>query len=95
MKVTVLNNQSLLDIAIQETGIAANLLKIAMANDLVPTEPIAPGSIVTIPEDIEKDDQIVNYYKANSLRPATELTTTQTQAQELSFWEKVIKAFTK
>lgn len=95
MQVSVLHNQSLLDIAIQATGKAENLLKIALANDLVPTDPIAPGTILTIPEDIEIDEQIVNYYKANNIKVATELTDIEIKAQELSFWEKVIKAFTK
>ena len=42
MEVTVLDNQTLLDIAVQTTGKAENFLKIAMANNLVPT---APGYI--------------------------------------------------
>lgn len=71
MQITVLNNQSLLDIAIQTTGKAENFLKIAIANNLVPTDAIAPGTILTIPEDIEKDEAIINYYKANSIVPAT------------------------
>lgn len=91
MEVTSLNNQSLLDIAIQTTGKAENRLKIAMENDLVPTEPIAPGTILTIPEGIDKDDQVVRYYEANGIFPATELTETQEKKQELTFIQKVQK----
>tara|TARA_R110002126_G_scaffold78629_2_gene195671 strand:+ start:12414 stop:12704 length:291 start_codon:yes stop_codon:yes gene_type:complete len=94
MNITVLHNQSLLDIAIQYTGRAENYLKIAMANDVVPTEPIAPGTILVIPEDIEKDEQIVNYYKANNIQPATALSADLLEEnKELSFWEKIINAF--
>jgi hypothetical protein len=92
MEVTVLHNQSLIDIALQTTGKAENFLQIAMANDVVPTEPIAPGTILTIPEELEKDEDIVRYYTANGIVPATELTETQSEGLELSFWEKVIKA---
>jgi len=91
MTVTVLNNQSLLDITIQATGKAENLIKIAMANNLVPSDLIAPGTILTIPEEIEKDEQIVNYYKANNIQSATALTEEQTENIELTFWQKVIK----
>jgi hypothetical protein len=92
MKRTVLNNQSLLDIAIQATGKAENYLKIAMANGLVPTEPIAPGTVLTIPDTVDIDEAVVRYYSANAVRPATQLTDEQTEAQELTFWEKVINA---
>ncbi len=92
-KVTVLNNQTLIDIAIQTTGKAENYLQIAMANNLVPTDKIAPGTILVIPEEIEKDEQIVNYYKANNIQPATALTEYQAKSLELTFWQKVIKTF--
>jgi hypothetical protein len=92
MTVTALNNQTLVDIAIQTTGKAENFLKIAMANDLVPTEPIAPGTVLIIPDTVEIDEAIVRYYSANGVVPATQLTDEQTQTQELTFWEKVIKA---
>jgi hypothetical protein len=71
MTITVLNNQTLLDTAIQTTGKAENWLKIAMANDLVPTEPIAPGTVLTIPDTVEMDEDIVRYYAANNIQPAT------------------------
>lgn len=95
MIIKVLHNQSLIDIATQYTGKAENYLQIAMENNLVPTDPITPGTTLTIPDDIEKDEDIVRYYTANGIQLATELTETQTEALELTFWQKVIKAFTK
>lgn len=92
MEVTVLNNQSLLDIAIQTTGKAENLLKIAMQNDLVPTEPIAPGTILKIPADIEIDQDIVRYYKANNVVPATSLSD-ELSVIELTCEEKLYECF--
>lgn len=92
MEVTVLNNQSLLDIAIQTTGKAENLLKIAMANNLVPTEPIAPGTILNIPEIIEIDQDIVRYYNANNVVPATSLSD-ELSVIELTCEEKLYECF--
>lgn len=94
MTVTVLNNQSLLDIAIQATGKAENMLKIAVANNLVPTEPIAPGAVLKIPDTVDFDQDIVRYYTANNIQPATALTAEQAQQlTPLTFWEKVVKIF--
>lgn len=74
-KITVQNNQSLLDVSVQATGSAANYIKIAKANDLVPTAKIAPGTIIEIPEDVEVNDDIVNFYEANGIVPTTEIKT--------------------
>ncbi len=71
MKVTVLNNQSLLDIATQTTGLPSNYIKIAVANSISPTAFLDAGMELIIPEDLEKDDDIVRYYLANGILPAT------------------------
>jgi hypothetical protein len=86
MTVTVLNNQTLLDIAIQATGKAENFLKIAMYNNLVPTYALVPGTVLTIPDGILKDEDILRYYNANGIVPATgiteELTTIELTCEE-------------
>lgn len=92
MEVTVLNNQSLLDIAIQTTGKAENLLKIAMENNLVPTETIAPGTVLLIPDTVENDENIVRYYKANNVIPATGLSE-ELSVIELTCEEKLYECF--
>lgn len=74
MKVTALNNQSLIDIAIAITGKADSFLQIAMANGLVPTAELEAGTELTIPEGLELDNDIVRYYQANGIQPATALT---------------------
>ena len=91
MTITTIHNQSLLDIAIQTTGKAENLLKIAMANNLVPTDPIAPGTILTIPDNVVVDEAIVKFYEANNVIPATEISVEQAQELELTFIQKVHK----
>lgn len=93
MIVTVLNNQSLVDVAIQTTGLAENFLKIAVANNLVPTEPIEPGTVLSIPDGIEKDEQIVNYYTVNDILPATALKEELLLNLELSCEEKLYQCF--
>ena len=92
MQITALNNQSLLDIAIQATGKSENLLKIAMANNLIPTEPIAPGTILTIPDTVDIDEDIVRYYAANNVLPATGLSD-ELQKVELTCEEKLYECF--
>ena len=91
MTVTVLNNQTLLDIAMQATGKAENFLKIAMANGLVPSDQPAPGTILTIPDQVEVDADILRFYKANNIKPATGLSAEETESLELTFLEKVHK----
>jgi hypothetical protein len=91
-KITVLHNQSLLDIAIQTTGKAENLLKIATENNLVPTEPLMPGAVLTIPDTVEMDTEIVKFYGANGIVPATALTE-ELQNINLTFWQKVVNTF--
>ena len=79
-KITVLHNQSLLDIAIQTTGKAENRLKIAKSNNLVPTEPLIPGAVLIIPDTVIMDADIVRFYSANNVLPATGLTTVESQS---------------
>ena len=92
MTTTVLHNQTLVDVAIQQTGKAENLLKIAMANNLVPTEPIAPGTIIEIPVTVDIDEDIVRFYQANNVMPATALGD-DLEALALSCEEKLYKCF--
>lgn len=92
MTITVLNNQSLLDISIKTTGRAENFRKIAMANNLVPTEPIPPGTILTIPADIEIDQDIVRYYNVNNIVPASALSE-NLEVPELTCEEKLYECF--
>lgn len=72
-KIQVYENQSLIDLAIATTGKPENFLKIAMANDLVPTAKLEAGTELTIPDGLEVDNDIVRYYQANGIQPATAL----------------------
>ena len=92
MTITTLNNQTLLDVAIQATGRAENWLKIAMVNNIVPTAPIAPGTVLMIPDTVDTDAAIVRYYSANGVVPATGLTKVL-QVVELNCEQKLYECF--
>lgn len=72
MGITVLNRQSLLDIAIQHTGSVFNAFEIALVNGLAVSDTVEPGSIFILPE-VEQNTDILNYYTAKKIQPATAL----------------------
>lgn len=89
MEITVLHNQSILDIAIQHTGIATNAYEIAKINGLTISDILTPGQMLEIPEGIEKDLDIVNYYKSKGIQPATSLVGQNQEEQQpegISYW---------
>lgn len=92
-KVTVKNNQSLVDIAVYKTGKAENAFWIALANNLVPTDPLTVGLQITIPKDIEVDVEMVAFYKRKNIVPATGLTKNDLQTFELNCEEKIYECF--
>ncbi|MCW3168902.1 hypothetical protein OMO38_10250 [Chryseobacterium sp. 09-1422] len=72
MEIIVLNRQSLQDLAVQHTGSVFNAFSIALANDLSVSESVAPGTVLKLP-DVSKNTDILNYYGAKKIKPATEL----------------------
>lgn len=73
-KVTILNNQSLFDISVQLTGTALNALELAEANNKVPSVNLIAGEELIVPNTLVTDDDILRYYQANTLLPASALT---------------------
>jgi hypothetical protein len=92
MKIKALNNQSLLDVSLQTTGKPENYLKIAMANNLVPSETLPAGLEIAIPDNVEIENEIKRYYNANEILPATELQGAFT-VPELNCEEKLYECF--
>ncbi|WBX72888.1 hypothetical protein PG913_08220 [Tenacibaculum pacificus] len=76
----VLDNQTLLDIAIQTTGTPLSALLIAKANNLNPSNSLVEGSCILIPLKLIKDQDIYQYYNNNEIIPATALTQTNIDA---------------
>ena len=77
MKAIILNNQSILDIAIQHTGSVENCFAIAVANGLSVSDVLSAGLPAEIPEDVFKNTDVLNYYNAKNIQPATGSTTKQ------------------
>ena len=70
-KATATYRQTLLDIAVQHTGNAANAVEIAAENGLSLTGDVEPGTEIALPTDPDK--AVVNYYSVNGYQPATAL----------------------
>lgn len=87
MKTTILHHQSLLDLAIQHTGTAENAFDLALANGLSLTDDLeAGGSIQLIAYGIQQNKDILNYYTAKNIQPATAITAAVEQPQGISYW---------
>lgn len=74
-KVIALYNQSLFDLSVQLTGVAFNALEIALVNNINPTDQLVPGQDYEVPAAVVSDEDVLRYYQANSLFPASSLTT--------------------
>jgi hypothetical protein len=67
----VLHNQSILDMAIQHTGTVENSFSIAIANGISISDALDSGLSLHIPETLQKNADMYNYYTAKEIKPAT------------------------
>lgn len=67
--ITVFDNQSLFDIAIQRLGSAETALTLALLNGLSVTDVLEPGQVLISSEVFDSD--VVEYYSGRNLVPAT------------------------
>lgn len=74
MKQVVLNNQSILDVSLQHTGTVENCFAIAIANGFSVSDLLTAGTSLIIPEDLRNDTDVLNYYSAKKIQPATAIT---------------------
>lgn len=79
MKEIILTHQSILDVALQHTGSVENCFAIAVANDLSVSDILSAGSHTEIPEDVFKNTDVLNHYKAKKIQPATGSTTEENE----------------
>lgn len=70
MKKTVLDKQSLLDIALQECGDITAVFELADLNGVVITDDLQTGRGLVMPP-VAVNRQVVSYYDAHGIRPAT------------------------
>lgn len=71
MEVIVLNGQSIFDIAVQYTGESYTAYDIAKANNMSVTDELETGQHIVVPESLVVNQQIVDYYTGNDIKPAT------------------------
>ena len=64
--------QHIVDISIQETGTAENLMLIARTMDVSPTEAVEVDTDVFIPDNAVTDLAVKNYYRNRDLHPASD-----------------------
>jgi hypothetical protein len=72
MRVTVLNKQSLPDLAIQEFGSLESVLALTVKNDLPITAELEVGQEVQY-DAAKTDKKVVEYLTAQKAKPATDL----------------------
>lgn len=90
MTVTVLHNQSLLDIAVRYCGTAMAAFDIAVLNGYPVSAEMPIGTLLEIPSEGYGKNEIVSYFNRNSHQPATawnkENSMVQPQPEGISFW---------
>lgn len=74
MTVKILNNQSLLDVALQHTGSAQNAFLIAKENSLSVTAYLVAGYELVIPEGVPFNREMFDFYGSKKVQPATDET---------------------
>ena len=86
--ITILHNQSLLDIAIQHTGAVENTFALAVANGLSLTDDLPAGAEIKLPDSVNKDNDVLNYYTARRLQPATAviLLSDEERLEGIGYW---------
>ena len=71
--ITVLSNQSLLDIAIQEDGNILAAFEWAVANGVAITDMLVSGQKLNAPNSSYRNADVANYFKGKSQMVATAL----------------------
>ena len=89
MIITVLHNQSLLDLALQHTGSIESIFELAVINGKSVTDDMTAGASLLVEEATTNKD-ILAYYTAKNIQPATAFTKADEQVFErlegISIW---------
>ena len=90
MIVTALHNQSLLDLALQHTGTIESIFEFAEANTINITDDAQAGKTLVLPAEAFTNKDILGYYTAKNLQPATAFSKEDEQVFErlegISIW---------
>jgi hypothetical protein len=71
LKIIAISSQSIIDIAIQESGTPFSSIDWLLKNGINITDLIAPGTVLKDPEPSEVNVEIKNYFKSRGLKVAT------------------------
>ncbi|SHG98205.1 hypothetical protein SAMN05443549_109108 [Flavobacterium fluvii] len=71
MKIIALHNQTLSDIAIRHCGTMEAVAEIAILNNMSITDDPIPGQLIAIPAKDYGNQEVINYFSANKVDPAT------------------------
>jgi hypothetical protein len=86
--ITVLHNQSLLDLALQHTGSIESIFELAVINGKSVTDDMTAGASLLVGATTNKD--ILAYYTSKNIQPATAFTKADEQVFErlegISIW---------
>jgi len=83
MEVTVLNNQSLFDIALQVYGSAEAAFLLSFENTLSISDDLASGQVLQFAVANVANRQVVDFYRINNIKPATALDSEQTAKHKI------------
>lgn len=90
MTITALHNQSLLDLALQHTGTIESVFELAEANALNITDDVVAGKTLALSDEAFTNKDILAYYTAKNLQPATAFSKEDDQVFErlegISIW---------
>ncbi|QAR31112.1 hypothetical protein EQP59_07100 [Ornithobacterium rhinotracheale] len=92
MQIIVLHKQSLFDVCLQHTGSIAGIFELAEANNLSITDDVQAGQRLELPPlgggkgEVVQDADILAYYTAKNIQPATALEEYTEQLEGISYW---------
>ncbi|MEE6129067.1 hypothetical protein V2E39_16830 [Chryseobacterium arthrosphaerae] len=90
MIITALENQTILDILIQHTGMIENSFAIAQANGVSISDILTPGRDIIISDQLNIDEDVYSYFDAKGIQPATAITENLIEVKPLAginYWE--------
>lgn len=83
--ITITENQSLLDITVQEEGSVLTVFDFALANGISITDELVVAQKLVSPNSEAKNSEVSNYYKGKNQLIATELNEEQKQNLPANF----------
>lgn len=90
MNIIILHNQSLLDVCLQHTGSLAGIFELALANGLSVSDDVIAGQTLQVPDTLAVDKDVLAYYRAKNIQPATAFTSADKKNSEkpegISIW---------